>query len=279
MKELEKKSGYIPTADGALLYYYEMGQGTPLVLVHGVLCSSQFWKYNVEELAKEYRVIGYDLRAHGYSTKVAEGNNIPKYGDDLHALIEALKLEDAALVGWSIGGQVVLDYYHKYGQAGKISKLCLVDAPVAPMGDYAWNAHVMRDHNYEKLAQLLQNMSKNTDIYLQSFVERQLHSKEILEANKGWMKEEVSKIPIWAGVSIFSDFVSRDYVFALKDVNVPTLVFGTNSQTYATGIQMAQKVAEMLPDAVFATIADTGHAMFIDKPSEFNRILLNFLQS
>lgn len=57
----------------------------------------------------------------------------------------------------------------------------------------------------------------------------------------------------------------RKYVYVLKEGDIPTWVFGTDCKSYATGMQMAKKVAEMLPHAAFAAFVETGHAMCIDR--------------
>ncbi len=105
---------YLETKDGAKIYYEDHGEGQPIVLVHGWMCSSRFWQKNVPGLANEFRVVTPDLRGHGNSSKVLTGHTIKQYARDIRELIEDLALQNIVLVGWSLGGPVVLSYYEQY---------------------------------------------------------------------------------------------------------------------------------------------------------------------
>ncbi len=114
---------YLETKDGAKIYYEERGEGQPILLVHGWMCSSRFWQKNVPELADEFRVVTIDLRGHGNSCKTLSGHTMAQYARDVRALIEHLGLEETVLVGWSLGGRVVLSYYEQYGSDGRVRAL------------------------------------------------------------------------------------------------------------------------------------------------------------
>jgi non-heme chloroperoxidase len=119
---------YLETRDGAKIYYQDQGEGQPILLVHGWMCSSKFWQKNVPELANQFRVVTIDLRGHGNSSKVLTGHSVGQYARDVREVIEHLMLQDVVLVGWSLGGPVVLSYYQQYGRASHLKALGLVDA-------------------------------------------------------------------------------------------------------------------------------------------------------
>jgi hypothetical protein len=79
---------YLETEDGAKIYYEDHGEGQPILLVHGWLCSPRFWQKNVPELATKFRVFTIDLRGHGNSTKVLAGHTIRHYARDVRDVIE-----------------------------------------------------------------------------------------------------------------------------------------------------------------------------------------------
>ena len=83
---------FFETEDGAKIYYEDHGKGDVILLVHGWMCSSKFWKANVPELAKEFRVVTIDQRGHGYSSKTLWGHTVPQYARDVRALIEHLPI-------------------------------------------------------------------------------------------------------------------------------------------------------------------------------------------
>lgn len=66
-------ANYLEAKDGAKIYYEDHGDGRPILLVHGWLCSSKFWQKNMPELANEFRVVTLDLRGHGSSAKTLAG--------------------------------------------------------------------------------------------------------------------------------------------------------------------------------------------------------------
>ena len=87
------------------LYYEDHGSGKPVVLIHGWPLSGRSWEKQVPALLDAgYRVITYDRRGFGDSSKPTSGYNYDTFAEDLHKLITKLDLRDAALVGFSMGG-------------------------------------------------------------------------------------------------------------------------------------------------------------------------------
>jgi pimeloyl-ACP methyl ester carboxylesterase len=98
------------------LYYEDQGSGKPVILIHGWPLNGRSWEKQVPTLLKAgYRVITYDRRGFGNSSKPASGYNYDTLTDDLHSLIMDLELYDVSLVGFSMGGGEVARYIAKYG--------------------------------------------------------------------------------------------------------------------------------------------------------------------
>lgn len=93
---MSARKAYCETPDGAKIYFEDQGQGQPLVLIHGWLCSSKFWVKNVEKLAKDFRVISVDLRGHGNSSKILSGHTISQYAQDVRTVI--MHLDSSATI-------------------------------------------------------------------------------------------------------------------------------------------------------------------------------------
>ena len=101
------------------IYYEDHGSGRPVVLIHGYPLSGASWeKQGTALLAAGRRVITYDRRGFGKSSQPATGYNYGTFAEDLHALVTQLKLNDVALVGFSMGGGEVARYLGKYGTKG-----------------------------------------------------------------------------------------------------------------------------------------------------------------
>ena len=120
----------ITTADGVQLYYKDWGprNGPVVTFSHGWPLSSDSWESQMLFLAsKGFRVVAHDRRGHGRSSQPWDGNDMDHYADDLAAVIDALKLKDVTLVGFSTGGGEVARYIGRHGTA-RVKKAVLVSA-------------------------------------------------------------------------------------------------------------------------------------------------------
>ena len=110
------------------IYYEDHGTGQPVVLIHGYPLNSDSWERQERELlAAGYRVIRYDRRGFGKSSRPTTGYDYDTFTDDLKALLEKLDLEDIVLVGFSMGTGEVTHYLGKYGSA-RVRKAVLFGA-------------------------------------------------------------------------------------------------------------------------------------------------------
>ena len=120
---------YFLTTDGVEIYYNDLGDGSPVVLIHGWPLNSDSWDVQTNFLAEHgVRVITYDRRGFGRSDKPWDGYDYDTLSADLHALLEELEVEDATLVGFSMGGGEVVRYLTNYGATGRVSRAVLVAA-------------------------------------------------------------------------------------------------------------------------------------------------------
>jgi len=118
----------IKTKDGTEIYYKDWGQGRPVVFSHGWPLSADAWDPQMLFLGQNgYRVIAHDRRGHGRSSQPWNGNDMDTYADDLAALVEALDLKDATLVGHSTGGGEVARYIGRHG-SGRVAGAVLIGA-------------------------------------------------------------------------------------------------------------------------------------------------------
>jgi len=106
----------LKTKDGTEIYYKDWGAGRPVVFSHGWPLSADAWDAQMLFLAQNgYRVIAHDRRGHGRSSQPWNGNEMNTYADDLAALLDALDVKGATLVGHSTGGGEVAHYIGRHG--------------------------------------------------------------------------------------------------------------------------------------------------------------------
>src|SRR4051794_21141098 len=93
------------------LHYADMGEGQPIVLIHGWPLSMEMWEYQLSDLVESgHRVIKYDRRGFGKSSKPWDGYDYDSLADDLKAILDELNLENVTLVGFSMGGGEAVRY-------------------------------------------------------------------------------------------------------------------------------------------------------------------------
>lgn len=117
---------FIEAKDGTKLHVKDMGQGRPVILIHGWPLTGDMFEYQTVALLESgFRVITYDRRGFGQSGHPASGYTYDTFADDLAAVIDGLELQNVSLVGFSMGGGEIARYLSRHG-ASKVSKAVLV---------------------------------------------------------------------------------------------------------------------------------------------------------
>ncbi len=120
--------GFVTASDGAQIFYKDWGDGPPVLFSHGWPLNADSWEAQMLHLASSgFRCVAHDRRGHGRSSQTWHGNEMNTYADDLAAVIDALDLRDAILVGFSTGGGEVARYVGRHG-TGRVAKVALVSA-------------------------------------------------------------------------------------------------------------------------------------------------------
>ncbi|MDB5489191.1 MAG: hypothetical protein JWQ58_2906, partial [Reyranella sp.] len=123
--------GFVDTQDGQKLAFGDTGTGTPVVFLHGWSLSSEIWQPQVDFLvARGHRVIVYDRRGHGRSTKPAKGYDFDTLSDDLEMVLAHTDVTDATLVGHSMSGGEIARYFARHD--GKRIARTMFVAPTTP---------------------------------------------------------------------------------------------------------------------------------------------------
>ncbi len=268
----------VETKGGAKIYYEDQGEGQPILLVHGWLCSSKFWQKNVPELAREFRVVTLDLRGHGRSGKTLAGHTVGQYARDVRALIEHLELHDVVLLGWSLGGPVVLSYWEQYCRQSRLKALALVDTALFPFSPADWNSHALKNYNYDGMNAMFAGYRADPRKFATGFAARMLKEKPC-DADMDWIVTELLKTPVWIAEAVYSDFVMSDYAKTLPSVQVPVIVFAGNSGVFPNGIAMGKALASQAPQGTFIAFEDAGHMLFYEQPQKFNAALAAFVKT
>jgi pimeloyl-ACP methyl ester carboxylesterase len=245
------------------------GDAPALVFIPGWSTSGDIWRHQIDTFAKTHRVITFDPRSQGESTKTTNGNTPEIRAQDLHALLERLGVRRPVLIGWSQGVQDVAAYVERYGTKD-LAGIVLVDAAVSDGAD----GMVAR--------------SQETAEQFKMFAVYQSHQKEYLE---GMMHAIISKpqsddvierlvstgmkTPSDVGVGMLvADMFGVNRTPALKKIECPTLIIAS---TKSFELPRQQAAANQIPHARFEKIDDAAHAVFVDQPDRFDELLKNFV--
>ena len=261
------------------LYYEDHGTGKPVVLIHGWPLSGASWERQVPALLSAgYRVITYDRRGFGNSSKPTSGYNYDTLADDLHKIMTKLDLRDAALVGFSMGGGEVARYLASHGSE-RVGKAVFM-ASITPSLLKTPNNPAGADENV--FAEIENAISADRPAFLSSFL-ASFYSLDSLGGKR--ISEEAVRLSwnIAAGASPKGtvDCVRAwltDFREELRLISIPTLVIhGDDDRTLpisATG----ERMGEFVKGSRLVVIPGGPHGLNWTHAEEVNRALLDFLR-
>lgn len=283
------RTGFAVADDGVRLYWRAIGEGPAIVCCNGVGVSTFFWKYLVDHYASRHTVVLWDYRAHGRSDKARDlataDMSIERHARDLDAVLDAVGVGPAILVGHSMGCQVIFEAYRRrpervralvpmLGTAGRALET-FFDYPGSPAifqrlsrfvdrwGDathlvvrplmesplawfVAWRFHLV-DPVYTRREDLLPYLRHLASLDLRVF----LHSVLACQAHDAW---EV-----------------------LPRIGVPTLVIAAERDTF-TPVWLSRKMAGMIPGGEILVLAEGSHAALIEQPETIHHRIDRFLR-
>jgi non-heme chloroperoxidase len=267
----------VPTYDGGELHVMERGQpgGRPLVFVHGVTLAGDIWKYQLRDLADEFRVIALDQRGHGRSTAGRDGYGLDKLGRDLVAVLETLDLRGAILVGHSMGGFAVMQLLtaHPDVVGEHVAGVVLTNTAAEVMASRpAWTLGVARRAIAASTRAPRPQKPNRHMVYLGS---RYTFGLDPSPTHVRFIGELGSALP----PEIFSPtvlaFLDMDLRESLRDVHVPALVVaGTHDRL--TPVRAARDIATNLPGAELVVLEGAGHTIMLERHERLNELIREF---
>jgi pimeloyl-ACP methyl ester carboxylesterase len=253
----------IRAKDGTALYHRDWGEGPPILFAASWACSGEMWAYQVAHFADAgFRCISFDRRGHGRSDVPAGGYDMDTFADDIGAVIEALDLKDAVLVGHSQGGAEVVRYLARHG-SGRVRKAALM-APAGPcLLQTPDNPDGAPKAAYEaRIAEWQKDFPKWVADNSAPFFTR-----ETSPGMQAWMVDLLLATPLPVTVATFRALYQCDERPDLARIDRPVLIqHGTRDASipleiggarYAAGIRGAElKVYEGAPHGLFVTHMD-----------------------
>ncbi len=269
----------VTASDGTQIYYKDWGSGPVVTFSHGWPLSADAWDGQMMFLAEHgFRVVAHDRRGHGRSGQSSSGNDMDGYADDLAAVIDALDLTDATLVGHSTGGGEVARYIGRYGTS-RVAKAVLISAvpPLMlqtdanpdglPMEVFdGLRAGVAGDRSqfYKELALPFYGANKS-DAHV---------SQGLLDQFWLWSMQ-VGQLNAYDSIKAFSE---SDFTDDLTKFDVPTLLLHGEADQIVPIKDASPKSAQLIKDATEIYYPGAPHGLTATHQDQVNAALLDFLQ-
>ena len=267
----------LTTNDGAKIFFDDKGRAQPIILIHGWGCSHRFFIKNTEELARNFRVIAVDLRAHGDSEKVLWGHRIARYAKDIHDLIENLNLEKVILVGWSMGAAVIWSYIELFGNEHLAGQVCVDQSPRQYYNE-EWRWGQPGCYDAEALAILTVRLEYDPKGVARGLVPACFGETPPSAKDIEFLSAEIDKCPPSVRAAIMSDHTHLDWRDLLPQIKLPTLIcVGRQSKVFPW--EGSAFVGEQIPGATTVFFENSGHMPFYEEPQKFNKTIENFVES
>ena len=262
------------------LHYQVLGAGRPVVLIHGWPMSADMWEYQLEALINAgNQVIMYDRRGFGKSSKPWGEYNYDTLTDDLNAILTHLNVENAVLVGFSMGGGEVARYFSKYAGKG-ISKVVLISSILpfmlktddnpsgTPQEVFNGMAQQMRDDRIGFLAEFSKSFFGVS--MLNHPLSDPLMKHFLAIASCGMAK---------ATLDCATAFATTDFRSEMNSINVPTLIIHGDADNTVAMEPSSKAAAEMIPNNTFLIYEGAPHGLFYTNKERLNADLVQFIAS
>jgi len=269
----------ITTRDGTQIYYKDWGKGPVVTFSHGWPLNSDAWDGQTFFLAKNgYRCVAVDRRGHGRSSQPSAGNTMDGYADDLAAVIEALDLKDATLVGHSTGGGEVARYIGRHG-TNRVAKAVLVAAVPPLMLKTAANPEGLPIEVFDKLrSDLTKNPSQFYKDLAIPFYGANRTGANVAPGtlDQFWLwSMQAGLLNAYESIKAFSE---TDFTDDLKKFNVPTLVLHGEDDQIVPVKDSARKSAKLIRGAKEIYYPGAPHGLTATHQDKVNADLLAFLK-
>jgi 3-oxoadipate enol-lactonase len=254
---------------GIQLAYDDLGQGQPLVFIHGHPFNRSMWDRQVDYFKANYRLILPDLRGYGESDVSFPRVMLDEMALDILHLLDELDIDKAIFVGLSMGGQIALECYRLFPQ--RFTALVIVDS------DARGETPESGARRLELADTILaEGMIKHTTETIHKYVAKaSLNNPAVYQPLFNMMS---TTKPEGAAAAHRGRADRRDHIKLLPSIAVPALII-VGSEDFFTPLAVARLMSDNIPGAQLVCIEGAGHLPNMEAPDQFNEALDSFLRS
>ena len=273
---------FVDVEDGGRIHVVERGRGPALVLLHGIMLSSALWVHQLRDLADHHRVIAVDLRGHGQSLPGSAGSGIGILASDVAAVLDALGVEDAVLVGHSMGGMVALQLAVELPPAERRRRLAgivLTSTTAGPFASLPGWAGVVRTTGPVTARALLVAERWGAKALpsrdLRWWLVRLGFGADAPAAQVRFVEAMHRGTPSRTLADLIPSLAVFDLSTRLGSLDLPVLVV-VGSHDKLTAPRLARRMAAALPEASLVELPRCGHMPMLERRHEFSRLVDEF---
>ena len=257
----DKDENQVRSFDGVKISYDVQGTGQPvLVFVHGWSCSKEYWKEQVAHFAKKHKVVTIDLAGHGQSGRSRKDYTVESFGKDVASVAKKLNLDQAILIGHSMGGPVIV------AAAGQMPDrvICLVGADTF--------------HDIEKGYQSAE-VEKIATMFEADFVKEvqgfvcQMFTPTADPELVEWVAGKMSSADPEVGINAFRNLGNYDLKSAAQKMEIP--ICSINADFWPTNLDANNKYAKTFKLKIMPGV---GHFVMLEDPEMFNQLLEEIIE-
>lgn len=258
---------YLTASDGTRLRLTQRGAGAAVVLIHGWKMSHRAWDKAVLRLARQFRVVAYDLRGMGESDKPDCSYDFSEHAADLAEVIEALDLRNVTLVGWSMGCSVVLSYLageHRAARAvllnGPVKLLASADFPYGIGASY--------------LEEVVSHLESSWPESERAFVSQTFHEPH--PEHVDWFTRIAEQTPLEVAVRTVRNQQLLDLRHVVASTDVPLLaMYGRHDPYYS--VELAHWIANTAKRGQHLIFESSAHCPPVEETGKFVNALSDFI--
>jgi non-heme chloroperoxidase len=251
------EEGFVTTPDGVDIHYLAAGEGPSILFVPGWTLSGEVWQPQLDHFAASHRVVAMDPRSQGRSSQPRDGHYPQARGRDVKAVVDELGLAPSVLVCWSLAVAECVSYVEQFG-TGTLRGLALVDGLAGGEPDPVWLPRMV-----QWVGALQRDRRAGTAAFIASMYQTP-QTPEYLAR----MTEISLATPTDAMSALMIGGLAADLRSTLPKIDKPTLLAVTESPFLAR----YEEMRDLIP-GVRWEVFDAGHALFVDQPERFNRVL------
>ena len=262
--------------NGTRLYYEVAGEGHPLVLNHGGLVDNHLWDDQFAEFAKHFKVIRYDMRGFGDSGMIKNGMEPYSMERDLYSLLQFLNIQKTYVMGLSMGGSLSIDFTMQYPE--------MVDALItvgAGLSGFEEEDSVEFKAMEEKMEEAFRSgdIARSVEISLQIWTDGPFRTPEQVNPQVRERVRAMTTHNFERGddEEVRPQPIEPPAAGRLSEIHVPTLII-VGGEDVEFILSIADKLERDILGAKKVVIPRTAHHLNMEKPQEFNRVVIDFLE-